>query len=145
MVSMREHGEGEELAAECFTSGYNCAESVLRGVCHAQGLTLPDVCLKMATPFGGGVGRSEDLCGALSGGVMAIGANLGRTDDKGDKTTSYDAAKKLFDDFVEMMGSSDCSVLNRGEYGTPEHRTRCTRFVREATRLAILAIRGPRH
>jgi C_GCAxxG_C_C family probable redox protein len=134
--------QGEALAAECFSGGYNCAESVLRGVCHAQGIHLPDACLKMATPFGGGVGRAEDLCGALSGGVMAIGASLGRTSDKEDKTRSYEAAKRMFDDFVATTGSPKCGVLNMGEFGTPEHRARCGRFVRDATRIAILAIRA---
>jgi C_GCAxxG_C_C family probable redox protein len=139
---MREIAEGVRLADECFASGYNCAESVLRGVCHAQGTSLPDACLRMATPFGGGVGRSEDLCGALSGGVLAIGASLGRTDAREDKTKSYDAAKRLFSGFVAATGSPKCIVLNKGEFGTPEHRARCGGFVREATKLAILAIRG---
>lgn len=139
---MREIEESVILADECFSRGYNCAEAVLRGACHAQGVTLPDACLRMATPFGGGVGRSEDLCGALSGGVLAIGACLGRTDSKEDKTKSYGAAKEFFDGFVATEGSPKCSVLNKGEFGTPEHRDRCGRFVRDATRIAILAIRA---
>jgi len=141
-MDMSDIERGQEHAAKCFAGGYNCAESVLRGVCLAQGLNLPDTCLKMATPFGGGVGRSEDLCGALSGGVMAVGASLGRTDEKGEKARCYDAANRLYKEFVRMMGSAQCGVLNKGEFGTPEHRARCGRFVRETTRMTILAIRG---
>ena len=137
--------EGVARAAECFAKGHNCAEAVLRGVCHAQGVDIPDGCLRMATPFGGGIGRSEDICGALTGGVMGVGACLGRVGADGDKTRSYDAANALFKGFVAAFGSAKCGDINRGDFKSPEHNVRCTGFVREAARLAILAIRqsGP--
>ena len=80
--------EGVREARRCWEQKLNCAESVLRGVCYAQGIDLPDIAKRMATPFGGGVGRSEDICGALTGGVMAIGVCLGRTTPEEDKTRS---------------------------------------------------------
>lgn len=133
--------EGRAHARECFSRGYNCAESVLRGVCHAQGMDLPDTCLRMATPFGGGIGRSQELCGALSGAVMAVGASLGRTEVEEDKGRSYEAASRLFGDFIGAFGSCKCRDLNKGDFKSPEHRARCDKFVGEATRLATLAIR----
>ena len=138
---MRTVNEGEAHASECYARGYNCAESVLRGVCHAQGVDLSDTCLRIATPFGGGIGRSEDLCGALAGGVMAIGACLGRACADDDKRRSYDAANRLFQGFVQRFGSAKCAMLNNGDFGSPEHKARCGGFARETTRLAILAIR----
>jgi C_GCAxxG_C_C family probable redox protein len=140
--AMRSIEEGQAYALDCFTKGCNCAESVLRGTCHAQGLDIPDACLRMATPFGGGIGRSEDVCGAPTGGVMAIGACLGRTCPDGDKRRSYDAANRFFKDFVQALGSARCGVLNKGDFGSPEHRARCGGFAQEATRLATLAIRN---
>src|SRR5512137_1642644 len=89
-----------KYASMCRDKGFNCAESVLRGVCYGKGIELPEVALMMATPFGGGVGMCEDLCGALSGGVMGIGAVMGRTDASADKLASYNAAKKLHDQFL---------------------------------------------
>lgn len=138
---MRGPEEGRSRARECFSRGYNCAESVLRGVCHAQGTDLPDACLRMATPFGGGIGRTEELCGALSGAVMAVGASLGRTGPEGDKTRSYEAANAVFRDFVSEFGSCRCHDLNKGDFKSPEHRARCDRLVDGAARLAIAAIR----
>ncbi len=138
---MKEAAEGADHAAECFASGFNCAESVLRGVCLAQGTDLPGACLRMATPFGGGVGRSEDLCGALTGGVMGIGASLGRASAGEDKARSYDAANALFKAFEAEFGSARCRDINMGDFKSPEHKARCTGFVREATRMAILAAR----
>lgn len=133
--------DGQNHARECFSRGLNCAESVLRGVSHAQEMDLPDACLRMATPFGGGIGRSQDVCGALAGAVMAVGASLGRTSADEDKSTSYEAAGMVFRDFVQTFGSCRCSDLNMGDFKSAEHRARCDRFVGEAARLAILAIR----
>lgn len=136
--------DGQAHAAECFSRGHNCAESVLRGVLFAQGIEPSDLCLRMATPFGGGIGRSEETCGALTGGVMGVGACLGRTGPDGDKTRSYAAANRLFKGFVAAFGSARCRDINMGDFKSPEHRARCTRFVKEAAGLAILAIREDR-
>ena len=95
----------------------------------------------MATPFGGGIGRSEDLCGALSGGVLAIGACAGRTDPKGDKLRSYTAAGELHKKFLESFGSTSCKILNKSDFKSPEHRVRCGRFVEGCTRFSIEVIR----
>lgn len=138
---MRSDEEGVSLAVDLFQKGYNCAESVLRGVGHAQCLDLPETCLRMATPFGGGIGRCEDVCGALAGGVMAVGACLGRTTPEGDKRVSYSAANNLFRMFVQEFGSCRCHDLNKGDFSSPEHGARCSQFVREATRFSLLAIR----
>ena len=73
---------------------------------------------------------------------MAIGACLGRADPNGDKRRSYDAANRFFKDFVQALGSTRCGVLNKGDFGSPEHRARCGGFSQVATRLAILAIRN---
>jgi len=134
--------EGVQLARKCWEDKFNCAESVLRGVCHAQGIELPDTAKKMATPFGGGVGRSEDICGALTGGIMALGASLGRTSPDEDRLRSYDAAGKLYRLFLEEFSSTSCKVLNKSDFKSPEHRIRCGKFVAGCARLTIDVIRG---
>jgi C_GCAxxG_C_C family probable redox protein len=134
--------EGVEHASECWASQLNCAESVLRGVCFAQRIDLTDQAKRMATPFGGGVGRSEDICGALAGGVLAIGADRGRTSAQEDRLKSYEAAGKLYRAFQTRFGSTCCNVLNKSDFKSPEHRTRCGRYVNEATSLAIQILRG---
>jgi len=138
---VRSAKEGVALAAKCWESHLNCAESVLRGVCHAQETELTDLAKRMATPFGGGVGRSEDICGALVGGVLAIGAERGRTTSEDDRLRSYDAAGKLHEKFLELFGSTCCRVLNKSDFKSPEHRMRCGEFVKETTRLTIQILR----
>src|SRR5208283_5600486 len=92
---MKSEEECIKYTSECWDKGFNCAESAMRGVCYGLGINLTEVALKMATPFGGGIGRSEDACGALTGSVLGIGAAIGRIEAKGDKAPSYAAAKEL--------------------------------------------------
>jgi C_GCAxxG_C_C family probable redox protein len=139
---MRTVEEGVEMAASCWERQYNCAESVLRGVCHAQGIELSDQGKRMATPFGGGVGRSEDICGALIGGVLAIGAVKGRTTFHEDRLAAYDAAGRLHGSFCGQFGSTSCKVLNKSDFKSAEHRPRCGRYVEAATRLTIQMLRS---
>ena len=138
---MRTLEEGVEHASECWASQLNCAESVLRGVCFAQNIELSDQAKRMATPFGGGIGRSEDACGALIGAVLAIGVSLGRTTPEEDRLASYEAAGKLHKAFQARFGSTCCKVLNKSDFKTQEHRTRCGEYVGGATKLAIQILR----
>jgi C_GCAxxG_C_C family probable redox protein len=138
---MRSIEEGAEMASACWAKKYNCAESVLRGVCHAQGIELSNQSMRMATPFGGGVGRSEDICGALVGGVLAIGIVKGRTTPKEDRLAAYDAAGQLHKIFGQQFGSTCCMVLNKSDFKSAEHRPRCGRYVEAATRLTIQILR----
>jgi len=127
--------EAVRHASECWDRGFNCTESALRGVCYGMGIELPEVALRIATPFGGGVGRCEDLCGALSGGVMGIGASMGRSEATGDKFASYNAAKKLHEQFLRAFGSSLCKELNHGDFKSREHASRCKNFTLETVRM----------
>ena len=65
-----------EKAVSRFLRGYNCAQSVLLTMFeHWKGgnVLVP----KIATAFGGGIGRRGSVYGALTGGVMAIGIKYG--------------------------------------------------------------------
>jgi C_GCAxxG_C_C family probable redox protein len=128
--------EAVRHASECWDKGFNCAESALRGVCYGMEIRLPEVALKISTPFGGGVGRCEDICGALSGSVMGIGAALGRNDANGDKWTSYNATKKLYEQFTKEFGSPSCKQLKQGDFKSREHEARCKNFTLEAVRMS---------
>jgi C_GCAxxG_C_C family probable redox protein len=133
--------EAVRHASECWDKGFNCAESGLRGVCYGMGIELPEVALRIATPFGGGVGRCEDLCGALSGGVMGIGVSIGRSEATEDKFASYDAAKALHEQFLRAFGSSLCRELNHGDFKSREHARRCKNFTLETVRMTYRILR----
>ncbi|NTU86942.1 MAG: C_GCAxxG_C_C family protein, partial [Chlorobiaceae bacterium] len=62
-----------ERAVSIFSEGYNCAQSVLFSFSDDLGIA-GDTALKIASGFGGGIGRMQEVCGAVTGGVMVIGA-----------------------------------------------------------------------
>ncbi|MBI4727115.1 C_GCAxxG_C_C family protein [candidate division TA06 bacterium] len=131
----------ENQAKQYFNSGYNCAESVLLAVCRESGYTESEIIKfipRMATGFGGGIARNGSLCGALSGGLMALGLALGRDDAKESRDPCYPAADQFYNDFVDRFGHSSCRELtgldmkneqDRKKYQETVHLERCNPIV----------------
>ena len=106
-----------ERAGELFASGLNCAQAVLQAT---AGIDDPRM-MEMAKAFGGGVGGSKCLCGAVSGGVLALGW-MG----KGNK------ADKLMAAFKERNRVTCCVALSRPyKWKSREHLTNCRRITEE--------------
>lgn len=139
-------------AVELFSSGYNCAEAVVLAVGQNLGLASPLI-PRIATPFGGGIGRSGGTCGALVGAVLAVGLLKGRDSAEGDKGQAYNLAQHLYSAFQEEMGSTLCRDLTGLDLRTPEgirllysevKERVCHRAVALAERLALEALRPAR-
>jgi C_GCAxxG_C_C family probable redox protein len=104
-----------EKAVEKFKSGFNCAQSVLWS--YAQELHFdPDLALKIANGFGAGMGRKQEVCGAVNGAIIVIGLWYGRGEhdgmDRHEKT--YTMVQKLIDAFVKKCGNVNCRELLGG-------------------------------
>ena len=65
-----------EQAAKLFYEGYNCAQAVAVAYCDKTGLT-PEYSAKMASSFGGGMGRMREVCGAVRGTLLVLGLCAG--------------------------------------------------------------------
>lgn len=129
-----------QIAVERFSSGLNCAESALIGVTEALGIES-DCVPRIATPFGGGMGRYGEVCGALTGALMAMGLKLGRQgdDDTAARDRAYPKAVRLMRAFEIEFGSVECRALTGCDMLTPEgakrfreenmHSDLCTKFV----------------
>lgn len=105
-----------------------------------------ELAFKAATGLGGGVGRMGDICGALSGGVMAIGLQHGRAveKDKESGPKSYALAEKLYGVFEKEFGSPTCYDIIKINLRDEEERTRwansggpesCKELVKKTARL----------
>lgn len=122
----------EERAKNYFNSGYNCAESVLLALGQEpffQGRDFGGAIPRVATGFGGGLARNGQICGALSGGIMALGFILGRREAKESRDPCYPAVDRLVNDFQERFGSIRCRDISRVDLKTEEGRRRYQRMV----------------
>jgi len=65
---------------------------------------------KLATGFGGGIGRKGSLCGAFTGSIMAIGMKMGRTDPNDRKAVAkvYGKCQEFWNQFEREFGSNIC-------------------------------------
>lgn len=120
--------EARNRAGGNFKEGLNCAESVLKAFNELYDYPMsPDV-IKMATGFGGGVGHSGCMCGALTGSIMVLGLFKGRTSATESREPAYDIAKEFHDRFIAENGATCCRVLNRFEFDSPDHLRRCLKL-----------------
>lgn len=107
--------ERSEQAVAKFVGGFNCAQAVLFSFCDDTGLDK-DKALKIACGFGAGMGRKQEVCGAVSGGIMVIGTKYGRGENDGRKATeiAYAKIRELMDQFARKHGSYVCRQLLNG-------------------------------
>jgi C_GCAxxG_C_C family probable redox protein len=68
---------------------------------------------ELASGFGGGIGRMQDVCGAVTGAVIAIGyrASQGRTDGREIAGAARAACQTLYRGFQEKFGAVDCRTI----------------------------------
>ena len=135
-----EHGM---KAAELFLSGSNCAQAVVVAFCDVTGLT-PEFSAKMASSFGGGMGRLREVCGAVSGMLMVAGLLYGYEDpgeDDVNKKAHYQLVQELAGKFREQAGSIVCREILKNPPSDPNPTPRTEEFYkkRPCARMVILA------
>ena len=135
-------------AANHFKQGYNCAQSVLLTMQEYYGARRDSLIPKIATAFGGGIGRCGSLCGALTGAVMSIGLRYGTNVPILEKREeAYRLARELYEQFEKEFGSPFCRELIGFDLTVPEELERareskvldekCTCFVKKAVEILI--------
>lgn len=103
---------------------------------------LPDVLVRASDTFGGGVGGSRlELCGALSGGVLLLGALWGRVSASEDDKRVYELAKRFREQFLEEFGETICEPLRDAQ---PEGEKRCGDVVERTVRILVTLIEEER-
>lgn len=110
--------EGMELAGQCqveaeqlYRSGkYHCAEAVLEVVRRHFAADMPESIVSSVSGFGGG-SSSGCICGAVSGGTVALGLVLA------DKKETTHLTKELHTWFKEKYGVTCCKVIRHTHRG----------------------------
>lgn len=123
----RQRLSARETAGELFASGYNCAQAVLQAT---TGVDEPRM-LKMAEAFGGGVGGNKCLCGAISGGVMALGWS-GKGSRAGELVAAFKARHRV----------TCCVALTRAyKWKSREHLDNCRKITEETAEIVERLLR----
>ncbi|MDP4092831.1 MAG: C-GCAxxG-C-C family protein [Bacillota bacterium] len=101
-----------DCAVECFKNGFNCSQAVFSAYSSELGLDT-EMALKVAGAFGGGMGHTGEVCGAVSGALMLIGLKYGKTkkDDNEAKERTYALVKEFSRRFKEIHGTVRCTEL----------------------------------
>jgi C_GCAxxG_C_C family probable redox protein len=111
-----------DIAMEKLLTGYNCAQAVLYSFCDDLHFEK-DTALRLACGFGGGMARNQEVCGAVTGGILVIGIKHGRGEGQ-DKTVTeatYGKVRELMFRFESKHGTYLCRKLLDGcELNTPE-------------------------
>jgi len=99
-------------ATTFFEQGYNCSQAVFMAYSDIYGIET-ETAAKLATSFGGGMGRLREVCGAVSGMFLVLGLHypFTNTEDKIAKNTNYKAVQRTANEFKAHMGSYICADL----------------------------------
>ena len=98
-----------QTAQDRFAQGFNCSQAVFSTFAPELGIPA-ETALKLASPFGGGIARQGNVCGAVTGALMVLGLQRGNsTTDKKDET--YRMAEEFIKRFQERHGTILCREL----------------------------------
>jgi C_GCAxxG_C_C family probable redox protein len=114
----------KERAISHFREGFNCSQSVLMA-CGGESEAMA----KAGAAFGGGMGRLQKTCGAVTGAYIWFGLAYGPEGLPGEegKARVYDRVREFNRLFVERNGSDLCSELLGEDLNTPEGKSRIAR------------------
>lgn len=106
-----------------------CSEAVVQTINNLLGKPYDENIVKMASSFPIGMGKSGCLCGAVSGGQMALGMVYGRVHGEPMKEEMFPKAAGLHDFIKTEYGSNCCRVITREWAGdnfmSPERKKHC--------------------
>ena len=130
------------LAAEMFYKGYNCSQAVVTAFHEELGLTESEAA-RLASSFGGGMGRMREVCGAFSGAMQVLGYLYGydTPGDDGSKKVLYQRVQALAERFRAETGSLICREILKNPPSDPNPTPRTAEFykTRPCARMVMTA------
>jgi len=137
-----------ETAVSLFNQGFSCSQSVFSA--FAPRFDIPrELALKIGAPFGGGVARQGEVCGAVAGALMVLGAEFGYIKPQ-DRDATYAVAQEFIRRFKERHSSILCRELIGYDLSIPGELERvnesgicekkCPVFVQNAVEIITLLL-----
>lgn len=127
--------EMRNKAGNYFKEGYNCAEAVFLTYRELLAPELDPSLVSLMTGFGGGLGESGCMCGALTGSIAALNMIKGRPTNQTSRDEAYQLAREFTDKFTEKYGATCCRVLNPYPFETKEHLTNCLKITGNTSKM----------
>lgn len=129
-------------AEELFRSGtYYCSESVVQTINELLGKPYSEDVVKLASGFPIGMGKSGCLCGAVSGGQMALGMVYGRVEGQPMQDKMFEVAKALHDYILSEYKATCCRVITRqwagDNFKSPERKNHCITITGKVARWVV--------
>ena len=129
----------------CFQAGHSCSQAVFSTYGSDMGMGV-ELAMKVSSGFGGGIARTGQFCGAVTGAIMVLGMRYGssKTDEQS-KEMNYAVIRKFLQEFITRNGSTSCRDLLGHDISTQEGRqlvkdkqlakTICPGLVRDAAEI----------
>ncbi len=113
-----------DKALSLFREGYSCSQAVLMACAGER-----DEAARAAAAFGGGMGRLQKTCGAVTGAYIWFGLAYGAPGlpSENDKISVYGRVKEFNRIFIERNGTDQCSELLGENLNTPDGKENIAR------------------
>jgi len=131
----------QDIALDLFYTKCNCAQAVLLTFAEEMKIDL-ELVRKLSFPFGGGLGRSGNVCGTITGGIMVLGLKYG---DKLNKDQMYELIRRFINQFNTEFKQIDCKLLTGFDLSIPEQskeaskqnisETHCSNYIKKSVSL----------
>jgi C_GCAxxG_C_C family probable redox protein len=123
----------EKMAFDYFNTGFCCAEALSKTIIDHFAEKPENYPVKVASGFCGGIGRTHaDVCGALTGAVLAVGYLYGRTEQGKDLSHTCMITSEFRRRFLEGFGSTNCAIILEN-LGEQEKYIKCKQLTGKAT------------
>ncbi len=135
-----------EDAVSLFKKGFRCSQAILSIYGIQFGLDQ-ELALKLASPFGAGMGSLGNTCGAVTGAFMVLGLKYGnsKVGEMKKKEKAYEITKEFVERFKSRNGTIMCKDLLNCDISTFEGRNKaieeklfieiCPKFVRDSAEI----------
>ncbi|PPK48755.1 C-GCAxxG-C-C family protein [Clostridium algidicarnis] len=109
-----------------------CSEAVVKTINDMLDKPYDENVTKLASGFPVGIGKSGCVCGAVSGGVMALGMVYGREHGEDMQEKMFPMSADLHDHIKGIYKSTCCRVMTKNfEFTSPERKAHCIKITGE--------------